>query len=79
MSLFSRLVCECILACEKLQLSQQDFWVQCFQLMKRIIGGVDYKGVREIMKVMFHIEKLIVAKKIISFLVFFRVVEKRQR
>ncbi|KAK6627240.1 Mediator of RNA polymerase II transcription subunit 23 [Polyplax serrata] len=46
----ARLVCECILSCEKLQLKQQDFWVQCFHLMRKIIVGVDYKGVREIMK-----------------------------
>lgn len=28
-----------------------DYWVECFNLIRRIIGGVDYKGVREIMKV----------------------------
>nr|CAD7403168.1 unnamed protein product [Timema cristinae] len=44
------MVCECILACEKLQYLQGDFWVECFNLIRRIIGGVDYKGVREIMK-----------------------------
>lgn len=49
--MINRLVCESILACEKLQLSQQDFWVQCFHLMRKIIGAVDYKGVREVMKV----------------------------
>nr|CAD7567473.1 unnamed protein product [Timema californicum] len=46
----ARMVCECILACEKLQYLQGDFWVECFNLIRRIIGGVDYKGVREIMK-----------------------------
>lgn len=45
-----RLVCESILGCEKLVYELQDFWVECFGLIKRIIGGVDYKGVREIMK-----------------------------
>ncbi|XP_066992222.1 mediator of RNA polymerase II transcription subunit 23 isoform X2 [Anabrus simplex] len=46
----ARMVCECILACEKMQYQQGDFWIECFRLIRRIIGGVDYKGVREIMK-----------------------------
>ncbi|GFG29793.1 hypothetical protein Cfor_03295 [Coptotermes formosanus] len=46
----ARMVCECILSCEKLQYQQEDFWVECFRLIRKIIGGVDYKGVREIMK-----------------------------
>ncbi|XP_046734323.1 mediator of RNA polymerase II transcription subunit 23 [Diprion similis] len=46
----ARLVCECILSCDKLQYQQEDFWVESFNLIRRIIGGVDYKGVREIMK-----------------------------
>lgn len=46
-----RLVCECILNCDKLQYQLEDFWVECFIVLRRIIGGVDYKGVREIMKV----------------------------
>jgi mediator of RNA polymerase II transcription subunit 23 len=27
-----------------------NFWIECFQTIRKIIGGVDYKGVREIMK-----------------------------
>lgn len=46
----ARLVCECILNCEKLTHSLENFWIECFTLIKKIIGGVDYKGVREIMK-----------------------------
>ncbi|XP_012057151.1 PREDICTED: mediator of RNA polymerase II transcription subunit 23 [Atta cephalotes] len=46
----ARLVCECILSCDKLQYQLEDFWVECFVLIKHILGGVDYKGVREIMK-----------------------------
>jgi mediator of RNA polymerase II transcription subunit 23 len=48
------MVCECILSCEKLQYQQEDFWVESFRLIRKIIGGVDYKGVREIMKVIFE-------------------------
>ncbi|XP_071446035.1 mediator of RNA polymerase II transcription subunit 23 isoform X2 [Hetaerina americana] len=46
----ARMVCESILACEKMQYQNEDFWVECFKLIKNIIGGVDYKGVRAIMK-----------------------------
>lgn len=46
----ARAVCEQILLCEKLTYNNQNFWLACFQLIRRIISGVDYKGVREIMK-----------------------------
>ncbi|KAJ8687549.1 hypothetical protein QAD02_023343 [Eretmocerus hayati] len=46
----AKLVCECILNCEKLQYQNEEFWVKCFNLVRHIIGGVDYKGVREVMK-----------------------------
>ncbi|KAH0534921.1 mediator of RNA polymerase II transcription subunit 23 [Cotesia glomerata] len=46
----ARMVCESILCCDKLVYELQDFWVECFILIKKIIGGVDYKGVREVMK-----------------------------
>lgn len=45
-----RLICEQILSCDKLDYKNELFWIECFRLIKRIIGGVDYKGVREIMK-----------------------------
>ncbi|XP_058805221.1 mediator of RNA polymerase II transcription subunit 23-like isoform X2 [Phymastichus coffea] len=44
------LVCECILNCEKLQYQNEEFWIKCFTLIRHIIGGVDYKKVRDIMK-----------------------------
>ncbi|XP_034947212.1 mediator of RNA polymerase II transcription subunit 23 [Chelonus insularis] len=46
----ARMVSESILNCEKLVYELQDFWVECFTLIRKIISGVDYKGVREIMK-----------------------------
>lgn len=46
----ARIVCEQILLCDKLTYSNPAFWLGCFQLIRRIISGVDYKGVREIMK-----------------------------
>lgn len=45
------MLCDCILASEKLVYENADYWIECFNLIRRIIGGVDYKGVREIMKV----------------------------
>ncbi|XP_014226928.1 mediator of RNA polymerase II transcription subunit 23-like [Trichogramma pretiosum] len=46
----ARLVCECILSCDKLDYHNKEFWIVSFTLIRRIIGGVDYKGVREVMK-----------------------------
>uniref|UniRef100_T1J7Z5 Mediator of RNA polymerase II transcription subunit 23 n=1 Tax=Strigamia maritima TaxID=126957 RepID=T1J7Z5_STRMM len=47
----ARLVCESLLKCEKLQNQNKEFWCQSFQLIRRVIGGVDYKGVRDLLKV----------------------------
>ncbi|XP_065086456.1 mediator of RNA polymerase II transcription subunit 23 [Ochlerotatus camptorhynchus] len=46
----ARLLCEQIMSSEKLAYQNQSFWIECFQVVRRVIGGVDYKGVREIMK-----------------------------
>ncbi|KAI5647050.1 mediator complex subunit 23 domain-containing protein [Phthorimaea operculella] len=46
----ARMLCDCILSSEKLVYQNADYWIECFNLIRRIIGGVDYKGVREIMK-----------------------------
>lgn len=54
---YFRLVCECILSCEKLTHTLENFWIESFTLIKKIINGVDYKGVREIMKVIIIICK----------------------
>ena len=46
----ARLVCESLLNCDKLSHDNLTHWVASFSLVRRIVGGVDYKGVREIMK-----------------------------
>ncbi|VVD00952.1 unnamed protein product [Leptidea sinapis] len=46
----ARMLCDCILTSERLTYQNADFWIECFNLIRRVIGGVDYKGVREIMK-----------------------------
>ena len=38
------------MASEHLRPHKSDFWLAAFRLVRKIIGGVDYKGVREIMK-----------------------------
>lgn len=48
--LSARAVCEQILSCEKLDFKNELFFCECFKMIKKLIGGVDYKGVREIMK-----------------------------
>lgn len=47
---FYRMVCEIILSCDKLTHENKEFWIHSFQLIRKILSGVDYKGVREIMK-----------------------------
>ncbi|XP_065332205.1 mediator of RNA polymerase II transcription subunit 23 isoform X2 [Cloeon dipterum] len=49
-TLKARLVCEAVMNCEKLQYHRQNFWTECFKLVLKILGGVDYKGVRSVMK-----------------------------
>ncbi|XP_065161273.1 mediator of RNA polymerase II transcription subunit 23 [Atheta coriaria] len=46
----ARLTCETIVSYDKLTYQNQDFWLECFALLKRVIDLVEYKGVREIMK-----------------------------
>ena len=47
----AQMVCECILNSEKLTYKNSVFWIECFNLIRKIIGGVKYKGVRDIMKI----------------------------
>lgn len=50
-TLGARSVCETIITCDKLQCTNQSFWVESFKLLHKIVDLVEYKGVREIMKV----------------------------
>lgn len=50
-ALGARMVCETVISCDKLQYSNQHFWIECFKLVYKIVDMVEYKGVREIMKV----------------------------
>lgn len=44
-------MCECIINSEYLVYTNAEFWIECFHIIKSILSTVDYKGVREIMKV----------------------------
>lgn len=45
-----KLVCDALLKCENLQYQNVEFWCQSFYLIRRIISGIDYKGVRDLLK-----------------------------
>lgn len=49
-SICNRTVCEQIIASDRLTYKNKTFWIESFQLIRKILNGVDYKGVREIMK-----------------------------
>ena len=38
-----RMICEALLLSDKLTWKLSEFWCQTFALIRRIIGGVDYK------------------------------------
>ncbi len=46
----ARQACDALLGCDALRPDNQLFWVCAFSAVRRVIGGVDYKGVREVMK-----------------------------
>lgn len=54
-ALGARKVCEVVISSEILQHCNTHFWIECFKLIRNIIDLVEYKGVREIMKVNFII------------------------
>ncbi|XP_067034898.1 mediator of RNA polymerase II transcription subunit 23-like [Acropora muricata] len=54
-SLFpARLVCDAILKTPHLSFQKEGMWCKTFQLLLRIIGGVDYKGCRDILSLVFQ-------------------------
>lgn len=46
-----RLLCETLITFDKLQYQNEDFWLESLKLLRKLIDLVEYKGVREIMKV----------------------------
>lgn len=50
-TLGARLVCETVISYDKLQYNNHYFWIESFKLVYKIVDMVEYKGVREIIKV----------------------------
>ncbi|KAG9510935.1 Mediator of RNA polymerase II transcription subunit 23, partial [Fragariocoptes setiger] len=48
----ARFVCEALLTCDRLDFSNTIFWMHSFEFITRVITSVEYKGVRDILKVM---------------------------
>lgn len=45
------MLCDKIFLCDRLVYDNASFWIESFKIIKRVLSLVDYKGVREIMKV----------------------------
>lgn len=48
-------ICEALLSCDKLDYRNQNSWMRSFSLISDILPGVDYKGVRDILKYVLEI------------------------
>ncbi|XP_043923834.1 mediator of RNA polymerase II transcription subunit 23-like [Protopterus annectens] len=46
-----KLVCESLVNSDSLEWERTQLWALTFRLVRKIIGGVDYKGVRDLLKV----------------------------
>ncbi|KAK0134208.1 Mediator of RNA polymerase II transcription subunit 23 [Merluccius polli] len=47
-----RMVCEALISSDSLEWERSQLWALTFKLIRKIIGGVDYKGVRDLLKAM---------------------------
>ncbi|KAM7295580.1 mediator of RNA polymerase II transcription subunit 23 [Ixodes scapularis] len=47
-------VCEALLASEKFHYTVEEYWCQSLSLIQKIVGGIEYKGVRDLLKVVFE-------------------------
>ncbi|XP_076872671.1 mediator of RNA polymerase II transcription subunit 23 isoform X1 [Brachyhypopomus gauderio] len=45
-----RMVCQALIGSEALEWERTQLWALTFRLIRKIIGGVDYKGVRDLLK-----------------------------
>uniref|UniRef100_A0A8C2BVW2 Mediator of RNA polymerase II transcription subunit 23 n=1 Tax=Cyprinus carpio TaxID=7962 RepID=A0A8C2BVW2_CYPCA len=47
---FYRMVCQALVSSDTLEWERTQLWALTFKLIRKIIGGVDYKGVRDLLK-----------------------------
>lgn len=59
-----RMVCESLINSDTLEWERTQLWALTFQLVRKIIGGVDYKGVRDLLKVI--LEKILTIPNTVS-------------
>ncbi|XP_055120213.1 mediator of RNA polymerase II transcription subunit 23 isoform X7 [Symphalangus syndactylus] len=59
-----RLVCESLINSDTLEWERTQLWALTFKLVRKIIGGVDYKGVRDLLKVI--LEKILTIPNTVS-------------
>ncbi|KAM8937668.1 mediator of RNA polymerase II transcription subunit 23 isoform 6-T6 [Lycaon pictus] len=59
-----RMVCECLINSDTLEWERTQLWALTFKLVRKIIGGVDYKGVRDLLKVI--LEKILTIPNTVS-------------
>ncbi|XP_059691452.1 mediator of RNA polymerase II transcription subunit 23 isoform X7 [Gavia stellata] len=59
-----RMVCESLINSDTLEWERTQLWALTFKLVRKIIGGVDYKGVRDLLKVI--LEKMLTIPNTVS-------------
>uniref|UniRef100_A0A5F8H8I9 Mediator of RNA polymerase II transcription subunit 23 n=1 Tax=Monodelphis domestica TaxID=13616 RepID=A0A5F8H8I9_MONDO len=59
-----RMVCESLINSDTLEWERTQLWALTFKLVRKIIGGVDYKGVRDLLKVI--LEKVLTIPNTVS-------------
>ncbi|XP_048792552.1 mediator of RNA polymerase II transcription subunit 23 isoform X1 [Lagopus muta] len=59
-----RMVCESLINSDTLEWERTQLWALTFKLIRKIIGGVDYKGVRDLLKVI--LEKILTIPNTVS-------------
>ncbi|XP_036269373.1 mediator of RNA polymerase II transcription subunit 23 isoform X6 [Pipistrellus kuhlii] len=59
-----RMVCESLINTDTLEWERTQLWALTFKLVRKIIGGVDYKGVRDLLKVI--LEKILTIPNTVS-------------
>ncbi|XP_075564356.1 mediator of RNA polymerase II transcription subunit 23 isoform X11 [Pelecanus crispus] len=59
-----RMVCESLINSDMLEWERTQLWALTFKLVRKIIGGVDYKGVRDLLKVI--LEKILTIPNTVS-------------
>ncbi|XP_068840911.1 mediator of RNA polymerase II transcription subunit 23 isoform X7 [Capricornis sumatraensis] len=59
-----RMVCESLINSDTLEWERTQLWALTFKLVRKIIGGVDYKGVRDLLKVI--LEKILTIPNTVS-------------